>query len=78
MKEVTIRDLRNHGGEIVERVLAGESLTVTRSGTPVAALRPLRKRGPDRVTLLQRWSHLPALNPKTFRDDLDAVMDSSL
>ncbi|HLE85784.1 MAG TPA: type II toxin-antitoxin system prevent-host-death family antitoxin, partial [Thermoanaerobaculia bacterium] len=39
MSTVTIRELRNRGGDVVERVLAGESLTVTRAGTPVAELR---------------------------------------
>ena len=33
MEEVTIRDLRNHGGEVVDRVAAGERLTVTRAGS---------------------------------------------
>ena len=32
------RDLRNHGGEIVERAERGERLTITRAGTPVAEL----------------------------------------
>ncbi len=30
MTTVTIRDLRNHGGEVVDRVAAGESVIVTR------------------------------------------------
>ena len=45
MASVTIRDLRNHGGEVVDRVEAGEQLTVTRDGRPVAELRPVRSRG---------------------------------
>ena len=39
MDTVTIRELRNRGGEVVDRVEAGERLTVTRDGRPVA--RPL-------------------------------------
>lgn len=78
MKTITIRELRNHGGEVMERVLAGESVTVTRSGTPVAELRPLQRRGLDRATLVQRWRHLPRVDPKTFRDDVDAALDPSL
>jgi len=34
MVEVSIRDLPNHGGEVINRVQAGEHLGVTRSGTP--------------------------------------------
>lgn len=36
MAEVAVRDLRNHGGEILKRVAAGEALTVTRDGEPIA------------------------------------------
>ncbi|MBA3287839.1 MAG: type II toxin-antitoxin system prevent-host-death family antitoxin, partial [Acidimicrobiia bacterium] len=32
MVEVTVRELRNHGGEVLDRVIAGERLTVTRDG----------------------------------------------
>ena len=32
MAEATIRELGNHGGEVVDRVAAGERLTVTRDG----------------------------------------------
>ena len=36
--EVTIRDLRNHGGEVIDRVLTGESVVITRSGSPWPSL----------------------------------------
>ena len=78
MNPISIRELRNHGGEVVERVMAGESVTITRSGTPVAELRPLRRRGLDRATLVQRWRHLPPVDPAMFRADVDAAMDSTL
>ena len=75
---VTIRDLRNHGGDVVDRVAAGESLVVTRSGKPVAELIPLRRRGLDAATLLARWRHLPPVDPDALRADLDRVLDASL
>lgn len=78
MSTVSIRDLRNQGGKVVERVLAGESLTVTRAGTPVAELRPVRRPGLDRETLLRRWRRVPAIDPEALRRDIDAVLDSSL
>jgi len=37
---VTIRELRNHGSDVIDRVEAGECLIVTRAGRPVAELRP--------------------------------------
>lgn len=78
MSDVTIRELRNHGGDVIERVLAGECLTVTRAGKPVAELRPLPKQGIDATALLQRWRNLPRVNADEFRRDVDAVLDASL
>ena len=54
-----MRDLRNHGREVIDRVMSGERLTVTRLGRPVAELRPLPKPGPYIAALLARWKHLP-------------------
>lgn len=78
MDTVTIRDLRNHGGEVVDRVEAGEHVTVTRDGRPVAELRPLRSRGVSAVALLERWRRLPAVDPEALRRDVDAVIDQAL
>ncbi len=41
MAEASIRELRNHGGEVIDRVAAGERVTITRDGKAVAELRPL-------------------------------------
>jgi prevent-host-death family protein len=41
MTHVSIRDLLNHGGEIVDRANQGERVTVTRSGRAVAELVPV-------------------------------------
>jgi prevent-host-death family protein len=78
MDTVTIRDLRNRGGEVVGRVEAGESVTVTRDGRPVAELRPLRSRGVSAAALLERWRRLPAVDAGALRRDVDAVVDQSL
>ncbi|WP_250324588.1 type II toxin-antitoxin system Phd/YefM family antitoxin [Williamsia sp. CHRR-6] len=42
MEMVTVRELRNNGGEVLNRVARGEGLVVTRDGQPVAELRPVR------------------------------------
>jgi len=78
MAEVTIRELRNHGGEVVDRVTAGERLTVTRAGRPVAELRPLPARPLGAAALLRRWHRLPALDQAALRIDLDAVVVAGL
>jgi prevent-host-death family protein len=76
--EVSIRELRNHGGDVVERVAAGEHLTVTRSGKPVAELRPVGRPAVKAEVLLERWRHLPHLDPDRLREDLDELLDPSL
>lgn len=78
MGTVTIRDLRNHGGDVVDRVAAGEQVTVTRNGKPVAELRPVRSRGIASATLLERWRRLPTVDADGFRRDVDGVIDQSL
>ncbi len=78
MDTVTIRDLRNHGGDVVDRVEAGEHVTVTRDGRPVAELRPVRSRGITAVALLDRWRRLPAIEADVLRRDIDAAIDQSL
>lgn len=73
-----MRELRNHGGEVLERVLRGETLTVTRSGAPVAELRPVSRKPLAASVLLARWRRLPHVDPDRLRDDVDAVLDPSL
>ena len=46
MAEVASRELRNHTHEVLQRVEAGEELTVTVSGRPIARLLPLPRRRP--------------------------------
>ncbi|MGE5828272.1 MAG: type II toxin-antitoxin system Phd/YefM family antitoxin, partial [Micromonosporaceae bacterium] len=78
MAEVTVRDLCSHGDEILNRVAAGESLTVTRDGGPVAELRPLPRRPVPAGVLLQRWHRLRVVDPSRLRSDIDAVLDPTL
>ena len=78
MAEVTIRDLRNHGGDVVDRVVAGERLVVTRDGRPVAELRPVRSTGMTASALLARWRRLPVVDGAALRADLDATLDPRL
>lgn len=78
MAEVTIRELRNHGGDVVDRVAAGERVIVTRSGRPVAELRPLRPNAMTASVLLERWRRLPPLDGAALRADLDALVDPGI
>lgn len=75
---VTIRELRNHGGEVIDRVERGERLTVTRDGREVAELLPLQRPGVRANVLIERWSRLPQIDADELRTDIDHVLDSRL
>jgi antitoxin (DNA-binding transcriptional repressor) of toxin-antitoxin stability system len=77
MAEVSIRELRNHGGDVVDRAAQGEEITITRSGRAVAELRAVRP-PLSAETLLSRWNRLPAVDPAVLRTDIDRTLDSSL
>jgi antitoxin (DNA-binding transcriptional repressor) of toxin-antitoxin stability system len=72
MATVTIHELRNHGDELVDRVVRGERITITRAGRPVVELRALRPALSAEV-LLSRWSRLPAVDPVSLRADVDRL-----
>lgn len=78
MLEVTVRDLRNDGGRVLDRVERGESLTVTRDGHPVAELRPLSRRPLRASQLLTRWRRLAHVDAARLKADIDATLDSAL
>jgi prevent-host-death family protein len=78
MANVSIRDLRNHGGEVVDRAARGEQITVTRSGKPVAELRAVSSPALSADTLLSRWRRLPPLDPYALRADIDRVLDPGI
>jgi antitoxin (DNA-binding transcriptional repressor) of toxin-antitoxin stability system len=75
---VSIRDLRNHGGDVVDRAARGETITVTRAGKPVAELRAVPPRAISAESLLSRWHRLPAIDPEALRSDIDELLDSGL
>jgi prevent-host-death family protein len=78
MTTVTIRELRNRGGDVVDRVEAGERVLVTRDGKPVAELRPLSPAALSAVELLRRRRNLPAVDPVRLRRDVDDVIAPEL
>lgn len=75
---MTIRELRNHGGDVIERVEAGERLVVTRAGRPVAELRPVQAPGLGAAALLRRWRTVPPIDGDALRRDIDTLIDPSL
>lgn len=75
---MSIRDLRNRGGEVVDRASRGESITITRAGKRVAELRPVARPALAAAALVERWKRLPRVDPAALRRDIDELVDSSL
>jgi prevent-host-death family protein len=78
MAEVSIRELRNRGGDVVDRVARGEPITITRAGKAVAELRPVSHPPLVAETLLARWRRLPHVDPAALRADVDEILDTRL
>ena len=78
MTEVSVRDLRNHGGDVLDSVMRGESVTVTRQGKPVAELRPVAGGGTPATVLVERWHTIPVIDLADLRTDLDNIPDPNL
>lgn len=75
MDVIQQKELRNHVGEVLRRVEAGESLTITVAGRPVAELSPAgRRRWVSGPALAQLWRG-PA--PRGLEDDL-ARLDATV
>jgi antitoxin (DNA-binding transcriptional repressor) of toxin-antitoxin stability system len=78
MTEVSIRDLRNHGGDVVDRAARGERITITRSGRPVAELRQLATEPLTAEELIARRRNVQPVDYAKMRVGLDSIIDPSL
>lgn len=75
---MTVRDLRNNGGEVLDAVMRGEGMTVTRQGRAVAELRPLRRPGVRIETLEKVFKGCPSFDYSGLVDDMGEILDLSL
>lgn len=75
---VSVRELRNNGGAVLDRVARGESVIVTRDGAAIAELSPLRRRSATPAELIARRRRLPAVDPVLLRREVDALLDMRL
>jgi prevent-host-death family protein len=75
-REITQRELRNDSGEIMRGVERGETFTITRNGTPIGRLIPLRRRTfVPRAEVMAAFATSPPVDADAFRRDLDASID---
>ncbi len=76
---ISQRELRNASGDIMRRVDAGETFVVTRNGSPVAELSPLRRqRFVSAEVVLELFRNAPAIDGALLRHDLDAVVNQDI
>jgi prevent-host-death family protein len=74
MKEITQRQLRNDSGEIMRGLDAGERYVITRHGTPVGDLVPLRRhRFVSTHAAMEIFRGAPQIDLATLHQDLDQV-----
>ena len=71
---ITQRELRNDSGEIMRRLDQGETFIVTRNGTPVGELTPMRRHRFVSVdAVIAMFRNAPAVDSDSFRADLDQI-----
>lgn len=77
--EITQRELRNDSGAILRAVEHGETFVVTRNGSPVAELIPLRRRMfVPAAQVLAMFASESSLDADRFFADLDESVDQRL
>ena len=76
MREITQRELRNESGQIMRQLDEGASFIVTRNGTPVGELVPLRRhRFVDAPAAVAAFRGAPRVDFTKFREDLDRAVN---
>ncbi len=75
-RTINQRELRNNSGEIMRELDRGESFLITRNGTLVGELTPVRRRQFVRAEdAIAAFSGLPRIDFKRFREDIDTYVD---
>ncbi|HUF33815.1 MAG TPA: type II toxin-antitoxin system prevent-host-death family antitoxin [Acidimicrobiales bacterium] len=78
-REITQRELRNESGKIMRELDKGESFIVTRRGTPVGELSPLRRhRFVPAESAVALFRSAPAVDYERLRRDLDEIVEQGI
>jgi prevent-host-death family protein len=78
-QEITQRELRNESGEIMRRLDRGDSFVVTRRGTPVGELIPLRRhRFVPAEAAVAMFAGAPPVDLDRLRHDLARLADQDI
>lgn len=74
--EITQRELRNDSGSILRSVERGGSFVITRNGSPIGQLIPLRRRTfVPRDQVVAAFRTAATFDADRFRRDLDDAVD---
>ncbi|NJQ01352.1 type II toxin-antitoxin system Phd/YefM family antitoxin [Streptomyces zingiberis] len=77
MKTISQREFRNNSAAVMDAVEAGETYHITRNGTEVAELRPIRrKRSLTAEELVERHRRLPPVDHEAMRREADEFFGS--
>ena len=78
-RTISQRELRNDSGAILREVQAGQTITVTRNGVPVAEFRAVpQRRFVLRAVIAEAARCAPRVDYDGLRADLDTVVDQSV
>lgn len=76
IRTITQRELRNDSAAVLREVEAGRTVIVSRNGTPIGELRPVkRRRFVPREAIADAAARAAPIDAARFRADLDAVID---
>ena len=79
VRTISQRELRNDSASVLRDVQSGETITVTRNGTPLAELRPVSRRTVvPRSVIAASARRAPRVDLARLREDLDAIVDPSI
>jgi prevent-host-death family protein len=78
-RTISQRELRNDSAAVLREVQAGHTIIVCRNGVPVAELRPVPpRRFVPRAVIADAAKRAPRIDAKSFRADLDSVVEQSI
>lgn len=78
-RTISQRELRNDAAAVLREVQSGQTLVVTRNGTPVAELRPVPpRRFVPRSMIADAARRAPRVDAARFRSDVDDVVDQAV
>ncbi len=70
MKTVGIYEAKTHFAKLIAEVESGETVTVTRHGTPVARVVPIRDEFADSAAAIREWTEYRKTHNIRLGDDI--------